>query len=542
MHQHNRSVAQVSARTCQDKTRETAVPIQPKDGVLVLRGYGLRIGVERGHLLVSDGIGRARRSGRLHRATSGITRLVVVGHSGSISFDALRWLHDVGASFVQLDADGEVVVASGPAGLDDARLRRAQARATDTGVGTAIARDLLRSKLAGQAEVLAHIPESESAIAMVEDALEQLEGVGTPAQLRSVEAQAAAAYWSAWRPVSIRFAKRDQAKVPEHWKTFSTRSSPISGATRNAGNPINALLNYLYAILETEVRLAILTMGLDPGMGILHADLKSRDSFVFDVIEPLRPVVDGYLLTLLEERTFTAREFFETRQGVVRLMPPLPQALAEMAPRLAKLVAPVVEQVAERLSRGQGTTAPPFTVPTLLTQSNRSRARDRVRTAPVRVPRAQRIEAPAGCRECGVVLEDQSRHYCDECLPEYRETQVASYAEAGRAKLREMREAGIDPSHTGEASAKRSSRMQQRRREEAEWEAAHPDTEVDELVFTTEILPQLQDVSLSTMMRATGLSQQYCSLIRRGLKVPHRRHWTRLTEVGAVLKSNGTQI
>ncbi|HEV2073618.1 MAG TPA: CRISPR-associated endonuclease Cas1 [Thermomicrobiales bacterium] len=135
--------------------------------------------------------------------------------------------------------------------------------------------------------------------------------------MRSVEDHAAAAYWSAWTPATIRFAKRDQAKVPEHWKTFGTRSSPISGATRNASNPLNALLNYVYAILETEVRLAILTMGLDPGMGILHADLKSRDSFVFDVIEPLRSEVDGYLLTMLEERTFAAREFFETRQGCV---------------------------------------------------------------------------------------------------------------------------------------------------------------------------------------------------------------------------------
>lgn len=64
------------------------------------------------------------------------------------------------------------------------------------------------------------------------------------------------------------------------------------------------------------MQLAVLVMGLDPGMGILHADLKSRDSFVFDVIEPLRPMVDGYLLRMLEERTFTATELFETRQGV----------------------------------------------------------------------------------------------------------------------------------------------------------------------------------------------------------------------------------
>jgi hypothetical protein len=99
--------------------------VEVKNGVLVLSGYGLSISVERGHLQVRDGIGRHRRTGILNRATSGLKRLVVLGHSGTISFEALRWQHDIGASFVQLDADGQVIVASGPAGLDDARLRRA---------------------------------------------------------------------------------------------------------------------------------------------------------------------------------------------------------------------------------------------------------------------------------------------------------------------------------------------------------------------------------------------------------------------------------
>jgi CRISPR-associated endonuclease Cas1 len=207
----------------------------------------------------------------------------------------------------------------------DAGSRRAQALAASTGVGITLARDLLRTKLQGQADVLARLPDSAPVIAVVDAALRELDHAETLARLRSVEGKAAIAYWSAWAPVELRFARKDQAKVPEHWRAFSTRSSPVSGATRNAGNPINALLNHLYAVLETEIRLAILTMGLDPGMGILHADLKNRDSFVFDVIEPLRPVVDGYLLTLLDERTFTVREFFETRQGVVRLMPPCPR-------------------------------------------------------------------------------------------------------------------------------------------------------------------------------------------------------------------------
>jgi hypothetical protein len=95
--------------------------------VLVLSGYGLRVAVERGLLAISDGIGRDRREGRLARATCGLKRLVVLGHSGTVSLEALRWLYDVGAAFVQIDADGEVLVAAAPPGLDDARLRRAQA-------------------------------------------------------------------------------------------------------------------------------------------------------------------------------------------------------------------------------------------------------------------------------------------------------------------------------------------------------------------------------------------------------------------------------
>jgi predicted Zn-ribbon and HTH transcriptional regulator len=282
----------------------------------------------------------------------------------------------------------------------------------------------------------------------------------------------------------------------------------------------------------------VLALGLDPGMGIPHSDLKSRDSFVFDVIEPLRPVVDGYLLTLLEERTFAAKEFFETRQGVCRLMPPLPQAMGEMSPRLATLAAPVVEQVAQRLAKSQGATTQPLQVPTLLTQANRSAGRDRIRTAEKRRSRPGRLEAPAACRECGVVLEEGNRQYCDECRPEVQAAQVVDFSAAGRQRMAELRAAGTDPSRGGASAQKRSAALTRRKLEEAAWEAEHTGEAFDEAVFTIEILPRLQGVSLSVLAVATGLSQQYCSLIRRGLKVPHRRHWEILHELAEERISN----
>src|SRR5271166_3982053 len=88
--------------------------LQPRNGVLVLWGYGIRIAVERGHLDVDDGIGSDRRRGRFTRAKPGFSRLVIIGHSGLVSLEALRWLHDVGIAVVQIDNDCEVIVAAGP--------------------------------------------------------------------------------------------------------------------------------------------------------------------------------------------------------------------------------------------------------------------------------------------------------------------------------------------------------------------------------------------------------------------------------------------
>ena len=64
------------------------------------------IRVWRGRLRVRDGIGHNRREALVHRATGHLRRLVVLGHTGSISLEAICWLADVGASYLQLDADG----------------------------------------------------------------------------------------------------------------------------------------------------------------------------------------------------------------------------------------------------------------------------------------------------------------------------------------------------------------------------------------------------------------------------------------------------
>src|SRR5690348_7123859 len=104
-------------------------PVIPKHGVVTLFGYGIKILVERGHLILEDGIGEDRREGRFARVRHGLERLVVIGADGMVSLAALRWLAaDQNAAFIMLERDGSVLAVTGPVRPSDARLRRAQAR------------------------------------------------------------------------------------------------------------------------------------------------------------------------------------------------------------------------------------------------------------------------------------------------------------------------------------------------------------------------------------------------------------------------------
>src|SRR5438445_7234440 len=88
--------------------------IAPKHGVVTLFGYGITVRVGRGHLILEDGIGAARRQARFPRVGHGLRRLVIIGSDGMVSLAALRWLADQDAAFVMLDRLGKVIAVTGP--------------------------------------------------------------------------------------------------------------------------------------------------------------------------------------------------------------------------------------------------------------------------------------------------------------------------------------------------------------------------------------------------------------------------------------------
>jgi CRISPR-associated endonuclease Cas1 len=285
------------------KNTETALKqeIVPREGVLTLFGYGIRVHVERGHLFIEDGVGHERRHGRFPRVGHGLKRLVVIGSDGIVSFAALRWLADQKAAFVMLERDGSVLATTGPVSPSDARLRRAQALAHQSGIALSVAKELIRQKLIGQEQQVTKYFHNESAAHAIVSARSSLERAQSSDEIRLCESQAARAYWSAWHHLTVQFPKGDLKRIPDHWQTFGSRISPLTASPRLAVNPPNAMLNYLYAVLESEARLALAALGLDPGIGVLHNDLRTRDSLASDLMEPIRPKVDAFLLERLSQ-------------------------------------------------------------------------------------------------------------------------------------------------------------------------------------------------------------------------------------------------
>ena len=91
------------------------------------------------------------------------------------------------------------------------------------------------------------------------------------------------------------------------------------------------MFNYAYAVLESQVRIATVSQGLDPTIGYLHTCRPGRVALVYDLMEPLRPRVDRLILGFVHSHTFAHNDFVLGVNGVCRLHP----QLAQQATRLA---------------------------------------------------------------------------------------------------------------------------------------------------------------------------------------------------------------
>jgi len=161
---------------------------------------------------------------------------------------------------------------------------RAQIRAQESGWAVEFAREIVRSKVKNQFNLLRYLGKYEARerpgfkifLGMMARRLDDLTGAirglrggdvtVSRERLFAIEGQAAILYWE-----GVRFL-------------LEGRGEFLSRERRGATDPINRLLNYGYAVLYPRIQNACMRQGLDPGLGFLHATQEGKAALVLDLV------------------------------------------------------------------------------------------------------------------------------------------------------------------------------------------------------------------------------------------------------------------
>lgn len=251
---------------------------------------------------------------RLRAPLIRLSGIVVFGRVTVTPFLIQRCAED-GRSLVWLTTTGRFTARVEGATRGNVLLRRAQHLAlSDAGRPREIARQIVAAKIQNSRNVLLRgardagdSTRSEvlaNAGVRLAASLEQLRNVSTLDEIRGIEGEAAHSYFSGfWQMVR-----------PS--KEFST-----SGRSRRPPRDrLNAVLSFLYALVQNECASALEGVGLDPQIGFLHALRPGKPALALDLMEELRPALaDRLALALVNRRQLQADHFEEFPDGGVYL-------------------------------------------------------------------------------------------------------------------------------------------------------------------------------------------------------------------------------
>ncbi|MER2557490.1 MAG: CRISPR-associated endonuclease Cas1 [Candidatus Competibacter denitrificans] len=228
---------------------------------------------------------------------------------GQVHFDSgvLAVLAEQGTALICLSArhSRRTALLLGP-GHNDARRRLAQYQvAFDPATRLVLARHLIAGKLAAQIRLLEAAQRQRPDVRKpLHDALDTLRGLLPSLAIATdrdtvlgLEGAGAAAHYAALTalfPPSLNFTGRNR---------------------RPPRDPVNACLSLGYTLLHFEAVRAAHGAGLDPLLGFYHEPVYGRESLACDLIEPLRPRLDGWVWGLFRERRLRANDFVHDKSA-----------------------------------------------------------------------------------------------------------------------------------------------------------------------------------------------------------------------------------
>jgi hypothetical protein len=239
-------------------------------------------------------------------------------------------------------------------------------------------------------------------------------------------------------------------------------------------------------------------------------DAPARDGLACDVMEPVRPQVDAYLLDWSTRQPLKREWFFEERDGNCRLMGSFALRLSETMPLWRRAVAPVAEWVARAF--WSTIRRPDALFATRLTQNNKRAANGR----PAQPPHTKSLTQENVCIDCGSPI-DRSHRWCAGCALRNSTEALIKGATTGRVVAQ-----------SATARARRIHTKRQHDLDRSNWAQSDQPSWLTPELYRTCIQPRLADATLSEIASAIRVSIPYASDIRKGRRRPHPRHWLKL--------------
>ncbi len=301
---------------------------------LTLAGHGVSLRIEGGALTIQNGFTHYPQQREIFRFFSRDPslpeRIILLDGSGSVSFDVLSWLAEQKVNLIRIDWKGDIVCVAGASGYsaNPFRVRWQLETRENSEQRNELCRSLIAHKIEASIVTLEiSVRRSDKWDQAMNSAYSTLTRLDenppkTITDLRLLEANCAASYFRSWVGIPIKWRGTRRRPIPDNWHAIGSRSSPYhSAGNRNAAHPVNAILNYAYAALESEIRIKAISEGYDPTIGIMHEGSDGSSKFIFDLMEPERPRVDRAVLDFVKGHVFDPADFVIRTDGVCRLNP-----------------------------------------------------------------------------------------------------------------------------------------------------------------------------------------------------------------------------
>lgn len=160
-----------------------------------------------------------------------------------------------------------------------------------------LAREFVAAKIANQGTLLRRNGDSPDTVAALRLLQRRALAARTVTELLGVEGDAAAGYFGA-------FDTMLKARARGQGVRLKIRSG------RPARDPLNAALNFAYALLLGDMIRAIASCGLDPHAGFLHSSNRNKPALALDLAEEFRaPVADSVVIGCFNNGELSESDF-----------------------------------------------------------------------------------------------------------------------------------------------------------------------------------------------------------------------------------------